>query len=89
VGHAVAFRGTERNALFGDDLLNDGKELLLAGAGFLGFAQLFQIQAVDQFLVNGGLQLLLFLFAKRPCIRGAAAQGRRREDCRCRAGKRY
>ena len=66
--------GAERNALLGDDLLNDGEELVLAGAGFLRLAQLLEVEAVDQLVVDSGLEFLLFLLAQGTGIGRAGAQ---------------
>ena len=76
LGDAVALHGAERNALFGDDLLNEGEELELAGAGFLGLAELLEVEAVDEFGMDSGLEFLLFLLAQGTGIgRGGAQSG--------------
>ena len=76
LGDAVALHGTERNALFGDDLLNEGKKLELAGAGFLSLAEFLEVETIDKLRVDSGLEFLLFLFAQGAGIgRGGAQAG--------------
>ena len=64
LGDAVALGRAEGDALLTDNLLNESEELLLAGAGLLGFAQFFQVETIDQFGVDGRFEFLLFLFAQ-------------------------
>ena len=39
---------------------------MLAGAGFLRLAKLFEVQTIDKLGMDGGFEFLLFLFAQRP-----------------------
>ena len=76
LGDAVALHGAERDALFGDDLLNEGEKLELAGAGFLGLAELLEVETIDEFGVDSRLEFLLFLFAQGAGIGRGGAQPR-------------
>jgi hypothetical protein len=74
LSNAVALRGAERNSLLADNLLNEGEELLLAGASFLRLVEFFEVEAVDELGVDGRLEFLLFFFAQGAGARGGVAE---------------
>ncbi len=61
----VPLAGAQRYALLADDLLDHQEELLLRGQGLLHPRQLVQIDPLDQFLMDGRLDLLLYAVAHR------------------------
>jgi hypothetical protein len=55
----VSLGSTERHALLIDNLLNDDEELMLNRLGFLHVSQFVQVNSLDQFFVDSGLDVLL------------------------------
>jgi hypothetical protein len=74
LGKPVALRAAERDSLLVDDLL-DGEEELLLAAALLHLSQLVEIDALDEFLVDGGLDVLLDALSDRSHTVGGTVVG--------------
>ena len=59
LGELVALEAGEGNALLGEELLDHAEELLLSGLGLVEVGEAVKVQALDELLVDGGLDLLL------------------------------